>query len=275
VQEQRGVTAIVDMGVAPGMSNVLAGWGAQRLDSPDNIEIYVGGLPRARHWPFEYKAAFAPYDVIEEYTRPSRIVVNGELVIKEALSEPELLEFDGIGSLEAFNTDGLRSLVRTLSVPNMKEKTMRYPGHIALMAAFRETGLFSHEPVEVKGPTGSSTIRPIDLISTLMFPKWTYEEGEEDLTIMRVLVDGQKDGQPTRLQWDLVDSFDRASMCTSMSRTTALPCSTMARLVLDGTVTAHGIIAPELLGTMPGVPEALLARMEVLGIRYTERELPC
>jgi len=270
-----GVTAIVDMGVAPGMSNVLAGWGAHRLDRPTNIEIYVGGLPRARHWPFEYKAGFAPYDVIEEYTRPSRIVVDGQLVIKEALSEPELLEFPGIGSLEAFNTDGLRSLASTLDVPNMCEKTMRYPGHIALMAAFRETGLFSHEPVEVRGPGGSATIRPIDLISTLMFPKWTYEEGEEDLTVMRVLVDGHLGDQPTRLQWDLVDFFDRKSMCTSMSRTTALPCATMARLVLDGTVTTHGVIAPELLGAMPGVPEALLSRMDDLGITYLERELPC
>jgi saccharopine dehydrogenase-like NADP-dependent oxidoreductase len=127
------VTAVVDCGVAPGLSNMMCGAAAARLDPLESVEIYVGGLPAERHWPFDYKAGFAPWDVLEEYTRPARIVEHGQIVLKEPLSEPELLEFPGVGTLEAFNTDGLRSLAYTLKAPFMKEKTLRWPGHAELM----------------------------------------------------------------------------------------------------------------------------------------------
>ena len=218
----KGVTAVVDNGVAPGMSNMFVGWTESQLDEVESVKIYVGGLPRERRWPFEYKAGFSPADVIEEYTRPSRIVEHGDTVVREALSEPELLEFDGLGTLEAFNTDGLRSLANTVSARNMVEKTLRYPGHIELMRVLRHLGLFSHEHIEVGADRVK--VRPIDVTTALLFPKWTYEPGEEDLTVMRIHVEGTR-GQ-TRLvhTLDLYDTFDRASGCTSMSRTTALPC---------------------------------------------------
>lgn len=123
----RGVTAVVDCGVAPGMSNLLAGHAARVLDRCERIDIFVGGLPVARTEPFQYKAGFSPHDVIEEYTRPARLVEHGRVVTRPALTEPEPVEFDGIGTLEAFNTDGLRSLIHTLDVPDMREKTLRYP----------------------------------------------------------------------------------------------------------------------------------------------------
>jgi len=143
----RGVTAIVDCGVAPGVSNMMAGFAAAQMDRCERIEIYVGGLPQERRWPFDYKAGFAPFDVIEEYTRPARYVENGRVVTREALSEPELMDFAGVGTLEAFNTDGLRSLAFTLKVPFMKEKTLRYPGHVELMRVLRDTGFFSKDPL--------------------------------------------------------------------------------------------------------------------------------
>ena len=127
---RNNVTAIMDMGVAPGMCNVLIGYADHLLDETDNILYMVGGLPEIREWPYEYKAVFSPVDVIEEYTRPARYIENGKLIVKPALSDPELLNFPGIGTLEAFNTDGLRSLAHTVKCPNMKEKTLRYPGHI-------------------------------------------------------------------------------------------------------------------------------------------------
>src|SRR5207247_9524925 len=141
------------------------------------------------------KAGFAPHDVIEEYTRPSRIVEHGRIVVREALSEPELMEFPELGTLEAFNTDGLRSVATTLAVPFMKEKTLRYPGHIELMRVLRSVGLFAKDPIEVKGPRGSAgsaaSVRPLDVLSTLLFPQWTYEEGEADLTVMRIDAKGK------------------------------------------------------------------------------------
>jgi lysine 6-dehydrogenase len=264
---KKGVTAIVDCGVAPGMSNMLAGFAAARLKRCERIAIYVGGLPRERRWPFEYKAAFSPSDVIEEYTRPSRLVEHGEIITREALSEPEFIDFDGVGTLEAFNTDGLRTLTETLDVPFMKEKTMRYPGHCELMRVLRETGLFSDEAIQV----GDQRVRPLDVISTLMFPKWTYHPGEEDLTVMRVIAEGESanaNGATTRLQWDLLDRYDPESQETSMSRTTAFPCSILAQMILAGEIEATGVLPPERLVSQSVVVQKVLAEHERRGVHY-------
>ncbi len=203
---ERGVTVVYDAGVAPGMSNMMAGWGAAQLDRCDRIDMFVGGLPEVRRWPYEYKAGFSPIDVLEEYTRPARLVEHGKMVVREALSEPELMDFAGVGTLESFNTDGLRSLVRTLpNVPFMREKTLRYPGHIELMRVLRETGFFSKDPVLVKG----QRVRPLDLTAALLFPKWAFAEHEADMTVMRVVVEGTRQGKPTRYRWDLVTATIR------------------------------------------------------------------
>lgn len=263
--KEHGVAVIADCGVAPGMSNLLSGWGALKLDRADLVEILVGGIPRERFQPWEYKAGFSPYDVIEEYVRPSRVVENGEIVIKEALSEPELIDFPGVGTLEAFNTDGLRSLADTLDVPNMRERTMRYPGHVALARAFRDTGLFSEEPVEVDGVK----VVPRALLAKLLFPKWTFEPMEEDLTVMRVVVEGELDGVPTRLRWDLLDRLDPATGFTSMSRTTGFTCTVVANLMLEGTLAEPGVFAPEMLASREGVLDAILAGLAERGVHYT------
>lgn len=266
--EKRGVTAIVDCGVAPGMSNLLAAYGASQLESCEAVSIFVGGLPRERRWPFEYKAAFAPADVVEEYTRPARLVEHGKIVIKEALSEPELLNFPGVGTLEAFNTDGLRSLVRTLNVPHMREKTMRYPGHIEIMRVFRELGLFSEDEVTVKGVT----IRPRDLTASLLFPKWTYAPGEEDLTVMRVTCEGKKFGRKHEISWDLFDTYDVSTQSTSMARTTAFPCTITARLLATGRISHPGVHAPEVLAKDDSLVEFMLEELQARGVRYSLSE---
>lgn len=261
---EHGTTVIADCGVAPGMSNMLSSWGVSKLDQADLVEILVGGIPRERFGPWEYKAGFSPYDVIEEYVRPSRVVENGEIVIKEALSEPEPIDFPGIGTLEAFNTDGLRSLAETLDVPNMREKTLRYPGHIDLARAMRETGLFSEEPIEVDGVQ----VRPRALLAKLLFPKWTYEPFEEDITVMRVTVEGELDGVATRFRWDLLDRLDPETGFTSMARTTGFTCTVVARLMLDGTIDRHGVFAPEHIATDEGVLDKVIAGLAERDITY-------
>jgi saccharopine dehydrogenase-like NADP-dependent oxidoreductase len=258
----RGVTAVVDCGIAPGVSNVMAGFADARLDPFESLEIYVGGLPRERRWPYDYKAGFAPFDVIEEYTRPARIVAHGRVVVKEALSEPERMDFPGVGTLEAFNTDGLRSLIHTLDVPFMKEKTLRYPGHIQLMEAFRETGFFSKEPLRV----GDVSVRPLDVLATLLFPKWTFAEGEADVTVLRVVAEGLENGRPARYSWDLLDRFDPATGLRSMSRTTAFPATIVAGLMLEGAFRRPGVHAPESLGREPGLLDRLLRELAARGV---------
>lgn len=265
---ERGVCAVVDCGVAPGMSNLMCGFAASQLDPCESLEIYVGGLPVERRWPYEYKAGFAPHDVIEEYTRPSRLVEGGRIVVKEALSEPELMDFPGVGTLEAFNTDGLRSLIATMAqVPDMKEKTLRYPGHIGLMRVLRETGFFGKDPVRV----GGAEVRPLDLTAALLFPKWTFAPGEADLTVMRVIARGRRQGRPCRYTWDLLDSYDAQSGFRSMSRTTAFPATIMARFLVEGRFRAPGVHPPEVVGREPGLLDAMLQALAQRGVRYAAR----
>ena len=264
--KEHGVTCVVDMGVAPGMSNLLAGTAACRLSPCHSIDIFVGGIPADPKPPFNYKAAFSPADVIEEYVRPSRLVENGEIVIKPALSEPEPVGFPGVGALEAFNTDGLRSLASRLDVPFMREKTMRYPGHRAVMLELREAGFFDETPHDVNGVS----VRPRDLAASLLFPHWTYEEGEADLTVMRVIGVGELDGVPTRLTWDLYDRLDPGTGFSSMARTTAFPCTIMARMMLDGSIDDPGVHPPEDFAGRSEVLENLLAGLKLRGVEYSE-----
>jgi lysine 6-dehydrogenase len=264
--KEHGVTCVVDMGVAPGMSNLLAGTAACRLAPCHSVDIYVGGIPADPKPPFNYKAAFSPADVIEEYVRPSRLVEDGKIVIKAALSEPEPIGFPGVGALEAFNTDGLRSLASRLDVPFMREKTMRYPGHRAVMLELREAGFFDESVHDVNGVS----IRPRDLAAALLFPHWTYEEGEADLTVMRVSGVGELDGAPTRLTWDLHDRFDPATGFSSMARTTAFPCTIMARMMLEGAIDDPGVHPPEDFAQRDEVLATLLAGLKERGVDFTE-----
>ena len=260
---ERGTTAVVDCGVAPGLSNMMCGAAHARLDPCESVEIYVGGLPVARHWPFDYKAGFSPWDVLEEYTRPARLVEHGRIVVKEPLSEPELVEFPGVGTLEAFNTDGLRSLAYTLSAPFMKEKTMRWPGHAELMRVLRDTGFFSLDPIDVKG----QQVRPRDLTAALLFPKWTFEEGEADLTVMRVRVEGQENGGRVAYSWDFVDRFHEGTGLRSMSRSTGYVATSVVRLLAAGTFRRPGVHPPETLGATEGLLDHVLADLAARGVR--------
>ncbi len=242
--KKKGVTAVVDCGVAPGMSNMLTGYGDSLLDKTESAVIYVGGLPETRIQPWEYKAVFSPVDVIEEYIRPAFYVEEGKVIEKPALSEPELIDFPQIGTLEVFNTDGLRSLIKTLDIPNMKEKTMRYPGHIDKVIFLRENGFFNEEPVLVNG----QMIRPLDVTASLLFPQWELKDGDVDITIMQIKVAGLKDGKTTTYTWDLFDTCDPDTGIHSMARTTGYTATVVLRLLKAGLFDQKGIIPPEIIG---------------------------
>jgi lysine 6-dehydrogenase len=265
--KEMGVTAIMDCGVFPGMGSALIGRVARKLDTVENVLVYVGGLPEVRQWPWEYKAVFSPIDVIEEYTRPARYVENGQQVTRPALSDPELIDFADLGTLEAFNTDGLRTLGQTIGAPNMKEKTLRYPGHIDKMAVLRECGFFGDEEIEVNG----QTIRPVDLTAKLLFPMWELQEGEGDLTVMQIRVEGEKNGQRLRYVYDLLDHYDHENKVSSMARTTGYTATMAARLIHEGLYTHQGISPPEYLGGEFGCVDYLLKGLEARGIFYRER----
>ncbi len=264
--KSKGVTVICDIGVAPGMSNVLIGYGASMLDTLEKGITYVGGLPVVRTWPYEYKAVFSPIDVIEEYTRPARYIDGGRMVVREALSDPELLEFPGIGTLEAFNSDGLRTLATTVKGDFMIEKTLRYKGHIEKMAVLRDTGFFSKEPITINGVS----VTPLEFTSKLLFPKWKLEEGEEDITVMQVITEGMKDGKRLRYTWNLYDRYDPVSGIHSMARTTGYTATMAVRMLANGLYSRPGVSAPEFLGKDPKIVSFLLEGLRRRGVIYRE-----
>jgi saccharopine dehydrogenase-like NADP-dependent oxidoreductase len=262
----KNVTAVMDCGVAPGMCNILIGYADHQLDETENIVYYVGGLPVIREWPYEYKAVFSPVDVIEEYMRPARYIENRKMITKPALSDPERMNFPGIGTLEAFNTDGLRSLALTINAPNMKEKTLRYPGHIEKMAVLRETGFFSQDPIELDG----NKIRPIDFTAKLLFPKWKLNEGEADFTVMKVIVEGRKNGKQLRYTYDLFDRYDPVTKIHSMARTTGYTATVALRMIAEGVYTRKGISVPEFIGKQHECVMYMLKGLKDRGVIYTE-----
>ncbi len=263
---EKNVTAMVDCGVAPGLSNIIAGYVETQVDRLESYLCYVGGLPRIRRWPYEYKVVFSPTDVLEEYTRPARFVENGRLVVRPALSDVELVDLPGVDTLEAFNTDGLRSLIKTLDAPFMKEKTLRFPGHANLMRAFRESGFLSDEPVLVDG----KMVRPISLTSRLLFDQWRLKEGEEEFTVMRVTLEGEKDGKRLRYIYDLLDFYHHPTQTTSMARTTGYTATIAVRQVANGRFSRKGVSPPEFLGRVPGVFEAFLEEYAKRDIHLSE-----
>ncbi len=243
--KDNGVTAVIDAGVAPGMGNIILGYHNAQMKIK-NYECLVGGLPFVREWPYEYKAVFSPIDVIEEYIRPARYVQNGELVVREALSDTELVNFKEVGTLESWNSDGLRTLIKTMNIPDMIEKTLRYPGAVEYLRVLRESGFFSYEEVEVKG----QKIRPIDLTAKLLFPIWQLKDGDEDYTVMRIIIEGTENGISKKYQYDLFDRYDRESKTISMARTTGYTCTAVANLMLDGMYKQPGINPPEFVGVL-------------------------
>jgi saccharopine dehydrogenase-like NADP-dependent oxidoreductase len=267
---RHGVCAVVDCGVAPGCSNLILGRMETHFDQVDRFVCYVGGLPAVRTWPWEYKAPFSPSDVLEEYTRPARYVAAGQMVTMPALSEAELVEFPEVGTLEAFNTDGLRSLLVTVKVPFMIEKTMRYPGHIEKIRVLRANGFFGTEPIEV----GGVRVKPLDVTSRLLFPSWQFGPGEEDLTAMRVIVEGSKEGRRLRRGFEMVDRFDRSTGTTSMARTTGFTCTAGVRLVAQGLWERKGVSPPEFIGREPRCYDFIMADLAKRGVVFQETTTP-
>ena len=262
------VTVICDCGVAPGMPNVILGYYNEIMEIT-HFEYCVGGLPKERKFPFEYKAPFSPVDVIEEYTRPARYVENGHLVTKPPMSDPEKIYFEGIGDLEAFNTDGLRSLMTTLKhIPNMKEKTLRYPNHIALIQALQAAGFFDSEPIDVKG----MQVVPMDFSSKLLFKSWKLNPTDKEFTVMRIAITGTEKGEPKHIVYDLMDEYDAASETSSMARTTGYTATAAVNLIINELFEDKGVFPPELVGKYQKCFDFMLAYLKERNVIYTCRE---
>lgn len=270
--KKKGIPAIVDCGVSPGLSNVAAGRSIFLFDRTDSVRILVGGLPFQRTWPYEYRIVFSATDVIEEYTRPARVLRGGRIHVLPALSEPEPIEVPGVGTLEAFLTDGLRTVLTTIPARDLEEKTLRYPGHAEKMRMLRETGFFLREPIDV----GGVKVSPRDVTERLLFEAWRRRPAEEEFVFLRVVCEGASGDKRQRLTVELFDRTNPATGDTAMARTTGFPCAIAVRMLVEGTFREPGIHPPEFLGRDPKIYEALRGELERRGVGMTERveEIP-
>ena len=240
----QGVSVIPDCGLAPGMVNILAAEGIRRLDLAEKVKIFVGGLPQAPEPPLNYQIVYSLEGALDYYTTPSWVLRGGKPVQVDALSEVEPVEFPSpVGTLEAFHTGGGISTLPFAydgKIDTMEYKTLRYPGHVAIMRPIRELGLLANEPIDVKG----KKLAPRDMFIAAVHPKLHKPEGR-DLVALQVQVTGQKRKKPARVTFRLIDYYDAQHGISAMMRTTGYSLSITGQMQVDGRVKAKGVHTPD------------------------------
>ncbi len=259
--KEMGVTAVVDCGVVPGLSNIILGDHARKM-KVSRYECYVGGIPKSKNVLLEYKSPFPVLEVLEEYAESGRRIEDGKVIVEPMLSETRTIDLDKVGTMACLNSDGLRTLISTMDIPDMFEKTLRYPGHVEMMRTFSETGFLNMIPIQVNGVS----VRPIDVTASLLSPHWLYRPGEADLTVMRLVISGEEDEKPTTYTYDMYDEYDPETGTLSMARTTGYTCNAVTRLVLDGDYSHKGISPPEFVGRVDGCRESVEKYLEDRGV---------
>jgi len=254
IAKENRVSAFVDAGFAPGISNLLVGYGLTKWGpAVEKIVIKVGGIPLYPRPPFNYRITWSFEDLIEEYIRPARIKKDGKVVAIEALSGLEKDIYEGIGELEAFYTDGLRSLLETVDVENMEEKTLRYPGHAEIFRVLRDIGLFNKE---------ESIYEP--------FKNWLYSkltEGDErDVAILRVEFYRKSD----KKGFEIIHRYNEVRKRTAMSELTGIPPAIIAKMFLDKSLNSTGVLPLEMLGMVKDIAETFLKMLSQFGIFVRE-----
>ena len=249
---ENDVCAVVDAGVAPGIPNFLLGYWNEKI-KVNSFDYMVGGLPKNPSPPYNYKAPFSPIDVIEEYTRPARMMINSKVEVKPALSEIEEFEIDDVGMLEAFNTDGLRSLLTTMShIPNMKEKTLRYPGHASLMQSMIDRNFFDKNN--------------FDLTVKKLFTEWKLENYEPEFTVLDINIYGDEQN----IHYHLYDEMDMLSKSSSMARTTGYTATATVNMLLNDLWSKKGVSPPEVVGTNECCINYLLDYLSSRNVRISQ-----
>ena len=240
----RGVSVIPDCGLAPGMVNILAAEGIRRLDRADRVKIFVGGLPQHPEPPLNYQIVYSLEGALDYYTTPSWVLRGGKRVQVDALSEVEPVDFPTpVGTLEAFHTGGGISTMPFAwegKIDVMEYKTLRYPGHVAVMRPIRELGLISNDPITVRG----QAVVPRDVFIAAVHPLLHKPQGQ-DLVALKVEVTGTRGGKPARVVFELLDYYDAEHGISAMMRTTGYSLSITGQMQADGRVTRKGVHTPD------------------------------
>ena len=271
--KNRGVTVVPSCGVAPGLTNMLTGYGASKLDKVDKIHIFVGGIPERPQPPLGYKTVWSLEGVWTEYSGKCRIIRDGKMDEVDAASELEFIDFPRVGKLQAFYTDGIGTLLHSYKEPFLKgvqevyEKTLRWPGHIEKIYTLRECLLLDIEPIKVKGVE----ISPRRFLTTLLNPVLKLGEDERDMTVLRVDVIGSKGGSDAEYTFHMADYRDMKTGVLSMARTTGYTGSIVAQMMYEGKIKEKGIVMPEKLGADQEVFKEILREYEKRNITIEEK----
>jgi len=260
------VCVVPDCGMSPGLSNVLIGHAISKLDRVERVHILNGGLPERPVPPLGYVITWSVKDLIDMYLRKASIIEEGRVTKVEAMSGLEEVTFPGVGRLEAFYTDGLRTLLHTLKgVREMWEKTLRYRGHVQKIELLKTLGFFDEKPIEI----GNASISPRELTARLLERKLKMPE-VRDVVAMLVEVSGVKDGREVLYSYHMMDRYDKKNKVTAMARTTAYTTSIVAQLVAKKHVEEKGVIPPEKLGMNERIYEKFMSAMKKHGIKIKE-----
>ncbi|MFW9888828.1 MAG: saccharopine dehydrogenase family protein [Candidatus Thorarchaeota archaeon] len=263
--KEAGVTVIPDIGLAPGMTNVLARAGIDQLSRTDSVQLRVGGLQQDPRPPLNYSLIFSVEGLINEYVEPCRILRNGKIAMEDPLVGFEELEFpEPFGKLEAFNTSGGTSTLPITyegKIDNLDYKTIRYPGHGHKMWCIYKLGLMDNNEMEFDG----TRIAPRRVLERLL--EENLPPTGKDVTLVRCTIEGWKGTESRTIQYQLIDYFDDETKLTSMMRTTSFPAAAVAVMCADGTITERGVLAPEV--AIP--PQVFIEEMRNRGIDIEER----
>jgi len=245
---------VYDVGIAPGYSNLLVAKAIENLGEIEDCKIRVGGNPIETDEDWSYMAPFSPTDVVEEYERPARIIKNHKEVEFQAISDLHIINYkeitnNKIGDLQAFMTDGLRSLLDFKTCKNMSEYTLRWPGHIEKFLKLQNEGLLSGEKRE-------ETIS--DLVNS-----WKFSKKRSEFTLLDVSIESHNGNK----RWLVYDEGNQNA--SSMARTTGLVTLGFVDEMLNGNIPI-GIFAPEELHYINGLTNRITKRLSDEGVLISE-----
>jgi len=263
--EAADVIIVPDCGLAPGMVAVLAADGIGRLDTVNSVRIRVGGLPQSPRPPLNYQMVFAAEGLINEYWEPCVILEDGRKKTVNPMTSVELLEFDGVGKLEAFYTSGGTSTLPDTyegKIDFLDYKTIRYPGHCGLFKPMLDIGLASRSEIRI----GEQMVEPRALLKAILDKNLSF--GDLDMVLVRVIVEGEKDDQDKTIVYEIVDRQDAKSGLTAMMRTTAFPAAIIAQMTAAGEITARGCKPQEIVVN----PSLFIPKLKKRGINLVIQE---
>ena len=259
------VTIIPDLGVAPGMINILSGYGVSKLSKVKSIKLYVGGIPLRPEPPLEYNHVFSMEGLFDHYTDPALIIRNGKLMEVPSLSEVEPIYFEKFGPLEAFHTSGGTSTL-SKSYPELETleyKTIRYPGHAEKAKLLVDLNLTRNDYfVEIDG----MKVNPRKVLLKVLDPIVELKD-KEDVTLLRVIVSGLKDIKEVSYTYEMICYKNNKENVTAMARSTAYTISVVAQMIAKGVINKRGVFPPEQV--VPG--QTYIEEMGKRGVMITEK----